>query len=477
MSGQLRLLDLVKPFLSILPEVEVPIKKVPFEEKISWTVATAVAFSVMSEIPLYGIASSELPDPIYWLRPVVGSSRGSLLELGTIPLLTSGFLFQLLAGAQVLDVNFDYKSDRELFQSAQKLFAIVLTVAQSVALVFSGLYGAPSELGVSVVVALLLQLVGSGIFVILVNEILDKGYSFGPGSTFFATLATCQQFFWNGFSLSSQDFGRGKEYTGSVIALFHYLWNRRSWKKALVEAFFRSNLPNLTQLYITVVSFGLVAYLLSFRIEIPVKSTKMRGTVTNFPIRLLYTGAMPILVLTAFIANISIFSNALYKQFPTNLLVRIFGTWDSSAESAQAYAVSGLAYYLQPPFGIVDALWDPLRTGFFVTFVVVTSAIFAKTWSEISGSSPKDVAKLFKSQGIVIVGHRDVSVAKELSRIIPLAASVGGALAGLIAAVSNILGSVGGGVAVIVAVTTIQSYYEILAQEGGANAMGQVLRA
>lgn len=453
-----------------------PIKKVPFEEKISWTVAAALAFFVMSEIPLYGIASSDLPDPLYSLRSVLGSSRGTLMELGSIPVITSGFVFQLLAGSQAINVNFDFKSDRELFQSAQKLFAIFLTIAQAVAVVFSGLYGAPSELGVGIVFALLFQLVGAGAFVILINEILDKGYAFGPGVGFFSTLSVCQNLFWKAFSLSSNDFGRGKEYTGAVISLFHYLWIRKSWKQAIIEAFYRSHLPNLTQFYTSLLTFGVAVYLLSFRIEIPVKSTKMRGTVTNYPIRLLYTGAMPIFLLTSFMANISIFSNALFKQFPTNLLVRIFGTWESSTESAQAYAVSGLAYYLQPPFNLVEALWDPLRTFFYLVFVVVTSAIFAKNWSEISGSAPRDVAKLFKAQGIVIVGHRDVSVAKELKRIIPLAASVGGALIGLIVVASDLLGSVGNGTGIVVAVTTIQSYYEILAQEGGAGAMSQVLR-
>lgn len=471
------MLDLVKPFLPILPEVEIPLKKIPFDEKVTWTVCTALAFFVMSELPLYGIAPSDTADPVYWLRSILGSSRGTLMELGSTPIMTAGLLFQLLAGTQVLDVNFDFKSDRELFQSAQKLFAIFLTFVQAIAVVFSGMYGAPSELGFSVVLLLLLQLFGAGLLVILMNEILDKGYAFGPGVSFFTTLTVCQQIFWNAFSLSANDFGRGNEYTGSVVSLVHYIYTRKSFKQAVVEAFFRTHLPNLIQFYSSILTFGVAVYLLTFRVEVPVKSTKMRGTVTNYPIRLLYTGAMPIFLLSSIMANVAYFSLALFKQFPTNLLVRIFGTWESRPDSVQAMAVSGLAYYVQPPFNIVEALWDPLKTAFYLNFVIVTSAIFAKTWSEISGSSPRDIAKLFKAQGIVIVGHRDVSIVKELRRVIPVAASVGGAIVGLIVVTSDILGALGSGTAILVAVTTIQSYYEILAQEGGAGAMNQVLRS
>lgn len=465
MSGQLRLLDLVKPFQSILPEVELPHKKVPFDEKITWTVVTALAFYVMGELPLYGIVSADSSDPLYWMRTILASTRGTLMELGTTPIITSGLIFQLLGGVQLLDVNFDVKTDRELFQSAQKLLAILISIAHAVAIVFSGLYGAPSDLGTGVVVLLILQLVAGGTFVILMNEILDKGYGFGDGISFFTTLSICQQVFWKAFSFTSTDYGRGPEYTGAVVAFFHYVWTRKSFKQALIESFFRTHLPNLFQVYATIATFALTTYLISFRVNIPIKSNKARGAVTSYPIRLFYTGSMPIYLLSSCTANFSLISQALFKQFPGNLLVRILGVWEARAGTQQSLAVSGLAYYIQSPFNAAEALWDPLKTIFYTVFVVVACSLFSKTWAEISGSGPKDIAKSFKTQGIVIVGHRDVTVAKELCRIIPVAASVGGSIIGLICVSSDILGSLGSGTSILVAVTTIQSYYETLAQE------------
>lgn len=121
MSG-LRFLDLIKPFTPLLPEVAAPeAAKIPFNQKLMWTGLTLLIFLVMSQMPLYGIVSSDTSDPIYWLRMMLASNRGTLMELGTTPIISSGMVFQLLAGTHLIDVNLDLKSDRELYQTAQKV--------------------------------------------------------------------------------------------------------------------------------------------------------------------------------------------------------------------------------------------------------------------------------------------------------------------------------------------------------------------
>jgi len=42
------------------------------------------------------------------------------MELGITPVLTSGMIMQLLAGAQLVEVDFNLKEDRVLFSAAQK---------------------------------------------------------------------------------------------------------------------------------------------------------------------------------------------------------------------------------------------------------------------------------------------------------------------------------------------------------------------
>jgi protein transport protein SEC61 subunit alpha len=49
------------------------------------------------------------------------------MELGLAPILTAGMIMQLMYNARMIDVNMRSKEDRELYQSAIKLFALVLT--------------------------------------------------------------------------------------------------------------------------------------------------------------------------------------------------------------------------------------------------------------------------------------------------------------------------------------------------------------
>jgi protein transport protein SEC61 subunit alpha len=81
---------------------------------------TLLIFLVMSQMPLYGIVSSDSSDPLYWIRVMMASNRGTLMELGITPIITSGMVFQLLAGSHMLDIDMNLKTDRELYQTAQK---------------------------------------------------------------------------------------------------------------------------------------------------------------------------------------------------------------------------------------------------------------------------------------------------------------------------------------------------------------------
>ena len=54
------------------------------------------------------------------MRVILASNRGTLMELGITPIVTSGMIMQLLAGANLIDVDFALKEDRALFGGAQK---------------------------------------------------------------------------------------------------------------------------------------------------------------------------------------------------------------------------------------------------------------------------------------------------------------------------------------------------------------------
>lgn len=55
-------------------------------------------------------------------------------------------------------------------------------------------------------------------------------------------------------------FYAGTEFEGAIIALFHLLATRTDKVRALREAFYRQNLPNLMNLIATVFVFAVVIY-------------------------------------------------------------------------------------------------------------------------------------------------------------------------------------------------------------------------
>jgi protein transport protein SEC61 subunit alpha len=322
---------------------------------------------------------------------------------------------------------------------------------------------------------LILQLVVAGLVVILLDELLQKGYGLGSGISLFIATNICESIIWKAFSPTTVNTGRGPEFEGAVIALFHLLLTWSDKQRALREAFYRQNLPNIMNLLATLLVFASVIYLQGFRVEIPVKSSRQRGMRGSYPVRLFYTSNMPIMLQSALSSNIFLISQMLYSRFSDNLLVRLLGVWEPrEGGSQQLYAASGVAYYMSPPLNFTEALLDPIHTAVYIAFMLVACAVFSKTWIEVSGSSPRDVAKQLKEQGLVMAGHREQSMYKELKRVIPVAAAFGGACIGALSVASDLLGALGSGTGILLAVTYVCSppLPPLLVRRGYANVPG-----
>merc|ERR1711912_212246 len=275
-------------------------------------------FLVCCQIPLFGIMSSESADPFYWMRVIMASNRGTLMELGISPIVTSGLIMQLLAGAKIIEVG-DSPRDRALFSGAQKLFGMIITIGQAIVYVMTGMYGVPSEMGMGVCLLIVIQLFCAGIIVLMLDELLQKGYGLGSGISLFIATNICENIVWKCFSPTTMNTGRGTEFEGAVIALFHLMITRQDKVRALKEAFYRSNLPNVTNLLATVLVFVVVIYFQGFRVDLPVRSKRARGQQGSYPIKLFYTSNMPIILQSALVSNLYFISQLLYKRYGNNI--------------------------------------------------------------------------------------------------------------------------------------------------------------
>ena len=82
----------------------------------------------------------------------------------------------------------------------------------------------------------------------------------GSGISLFIATNICENIVWKAFSPTTINTGRGTEFEGAIIALFHLLITRTDKVRALKEAFYRQNLPNIFNLLATVLVFVIVIY-------------------------------------------------------------------------------------------------------------------------------------------------------------------------------------------------------------------------
>ena len=80
MGESVRFIYLIKPLMFLIPKIPKPNKDIKRQEKFIWTSIILFIFLICSQIPLYGIYKSEGSDPIYWMRAILASSRGTLMD-------------------------------------------------------------------------------------------------------------------------------------------------------------------------------------------------------------------------------------------------------------------------------------------------------------------------------------------------------------------------------------------------------------
>ena len=82
------------------------------------------------------------------------------------------------------------------------------------------------------------QLFVAGLIVLLLDELLQKGYGLGSGISLFIATNICETIVWKAFSPATVNTGRGTEFEGAVIALFHLLATRQDKVSGAITIFF-----------------------------------------------------------------------------------------------------------------------------------------------------------------------------------------------------------------------------------------------
>src|SRR4030042_359356 len=409
------------------------------------------------------------------VRIIFASNRGSLMELGIGPIVTAGLILQLLVGSAMIQCNMSNPEDRSLFTSASKVFSILLTGVQAAAYIIGGMYGPGLPGTISIVI--FLQLISAGIIVMLLDELVQKGWGFGSGISLFIMAGVAQHIFWQAFA-PLPGVGDATETGGMSFGFFFALGQFLTEGKSFSALWSRGQNPSLMGLIATIVAFLIIIYLEGVRVELPMSYAGYKGYRSRYPIKLLYVSNLPVIFASALFANVYFFSQLFWSMNGQhtpgqNLWLDLLGQFmTTTSESGQSSTqpIGGLVYFVTAPRNFIDVTNAPLRAFVYLAILIAFCVIFSFTWLEVGGLGPSKVANQLVSSGMQIPGYRRSEKAVEsiLNRYIPAVTILGGIAVGLVAGVSDFFGVYGSGMGILLSVGIIYQYYEILVKERAA---------
>jgi preprotein translocase SecY subunit len=453
----------VKAASVYVPQVPKPKRKISLTEKFVWTGIALLAYLVMGQIPLYGVTDDPRFDFLAFARVIFAAQQGTLMELGIGPIVTAGLLMQLLKGSDLIKLDFKNPDDRSLFTSATKIVTIIVIVAEGAlygASVYGPLTAQEAPYAIYIVIG---QLIGASVIVMLMDEMIQKGWGVGSGLSLFIMAGIAQTILWSVFSPVPADDGP----VGILPFTIDAVANGHGY-----DAVFRvGQLPSLFVLALTVGVILALVYIEGIHVDIPIVSTKYRGFTAVYPIKLLYTSVIPVILASALIANAVFMGQMMWANYNPNNQNPAFNwlvQFDPQSEGSNPTPLPGsVLYYITAPRSLDVAAQDPLRAVVYVIFMTAIVTVFSRLWVELGGLSARTAARNLLDADVQVPGFRrsEGSVETLLNRYIPSLTLLSGIIIGALAGVSDVLNVLGTGTGILLMVNIMVSYYQTLVKE------------
>ncbi len=500
----------LKPLTDRLPTVQRPEGHVHFRTKIMWVVLMLVFYFIMTNVFIYGLDHEGSLDLFAQYRAILAGAQGSLMHLGIGPIVTASIIMQLFVGAKIIRLDLSNDEDKAVYQGTQKFLVLVMILVESVPQVFGYLVpsttfinGLNSVVGVGGLIdgqglaqiIIIAQLFVGSYLVFLMDEVVSK-WGVGSGISLFIAAGVAQAIFTGTANwvpaVPGEEVSLNNPPSGTIPKTIYFLTNMSAseiagggYESILIQP------PNpMIALVGTIIIFMFVAYIESARIELPLAHGGARGARGRYPIKLLYASNIPVILMAALLANVSMISLLLWNPDSALSNIPLLGhnSWLGYFEPGETNPAGGLAWYLSAPRGLHDwllpmlnpdaysaqvyghsALQILIRVVTYFAVMVIGSIIFAKFWIMTTNMGPEAVARKIESSGLQIPGfRRDPRVLKRvLERYIPVVTVISGALVGALAAGADLIGTVGNasGTGVLLAVGILIQFYEALGRE------------
>src|SRR3989344_4120416 len=448
-------MNLIDSIINNLPEVARPTqKKLSFKEKLKWTGITLVLFFVLGLIPLFGLGQNALRN-FELLSVILGASFGSVISLGIGPIVTASIVLQLLNGSGLVKFDLTSKAGKARFQGLQKVLAVFFVIFEASIYVFMGGLAPAEELvGTSLYLQLelllIFQLVLGGLLIMLMDEVTTK-WGFGSGVSLFIAAGVSQSLFIRLFSpLPSPT--NPEVMTGAIPALFQSLSAGEPQTALLM----------LVGILSTALVFAIAVYAQSMKVEIPLSFGRVRGHGIRWPLNFVYTSNMPIILMSALLANVQ-----LWARFLQNWGYPILGTFAGNSPA------TGFVSWIAPQDVIGAAirggltLQMVLQSVVYLTFMIVGAVVFSWFWVQTSGMDARSQAKQIMASGLQIPGFRkDERVLERLlERYVNPLTIMGAISVGLLAGIADVSGSLTHGTSLLLSVMIIYRLYEDIARQ------------
>lgn len=434
-------MGLIDKIISYIPEVKPPTqKKLSFNAKLKWTGIVLALYFLLGLIPLYGLAENVLAD-FAFLSIVLGAQFGSLITLGIGPIVTASIILQLLKGAGILNIDLTKQEGKRRFQGIQRLLAIIFVVVE--AFVFVLLGGLVPEAGVSPLI-LVAQITLGGLFIILMDDLISK-YGFGSGVSLFIAAGVSQQIFIQMFTPFSADGLLDGNPTGMIPIILMGLFSADTSIAAI-------SFP-IARVIATLLVFFFVVYVQAMKVEIPLSFGRVSGHGVRWPLNFLYSSVLPIILVSALLANLQILANLLQQRGQETLAGIV--SWTTAPPFLEAIVSNSMTWLIA-----AQALT-------YMLVYVIGATIFSVFWVQTSGLDAGSQAKQMVSSGLQIPGfRRDIRVLERLlKRYIGPLTIMGGITIGLLASAADLTQAIGSGTGILLAVMIIYKLYEDIAKQ------------
>jgi preprotein translocase subunit SecY len=318
----------------------------------------------------------------------------------------------------------------------------------------NGLQALPGFAGIVIA-----QLILGGLAIYFMNEVCEK-WGFGSGVSLFIGAGVSWRIFTNLFQFIDQqgksclmDFAN-TACAGKVLVMIQSIVNR--YPVEFLDAF--------TAIAVTVAIFLIIVWAQSLKVEIPLSFGRIRGYGVKWPLAFFYSSVIPVIFAAALVANIQLFGV-------------MFENWLGHAtflgHFVDGQAVSGLGFWLGSTN--IRELW--VRGGFMpiyllqsvihILFYMILCTVFSVFWVKTSGMDARAQARNIANSGLQVAGFRQDNRILEsiLERYILPLTIMGGAAIGLLAGLTNILGAIVSGTAILLVIMIIYQFYQNIAQQ------------